>query len=95
MSSDKQIKQLKKDIMFDIKFYESVLKVDYDHHITFSKSDIIQTFKSLKRSIKYKFKRLKHDKWKAITINYNYYFNYIWLSMVQRQQKKKWLLEKI
>ena len=61
MINNKKITQLKQDIMFDIKFYESVLKVDYDHHSTFSKSDIIQTFKSLKRSIKYKFKRIKDE----------------------------------
>ena len=36
----------------------SVLKADYDYS-TFSKSDITQTFKSLKRSIRNKFKRLK------------------------------------
>ena len=61
MSSEKQIRQLKKDIMFDVDFQMSVLKTDYDYS-TFSKSDITQTFKSLKRSIKYKFKRLKYDK---------------------------------
>ena len=51
MSSEKQIKQLKKDIMFDVDFQMSVLKADYDYS-TFSKSDITQTFKSLKRSIR-------------------------------------------
>ena len=45
MSSEKQIKQLKKDIMFDVDFQMSVLKTDYDYS-TFSKSDITQTFKS-------------------------------------------------
>ena len=61
MSSEKQIKQLKKDIMFDVDFQMSVLKNDYDYS-TFSKGDITQTFKELKRKIKYKFKRLKDDK---------------------------------
>ena len=60
MINNKQIKQLKKDIMFDIDFQMSVLKTDYDYS-TFSKSDITQTFKSLKRSIKYKFKRIKDE----------------------------------
>ena len=61
MSSEKQIKQLKKDIIFTIDFYMSVLKGKYDYS-TFNKSDITQKFKSLKKSIKYKFNRLKYDK---------------------------------
>ena len=60
MINNKQIKQLKKDIMFDIDFQMSVLKTDYDYS-TFSKSDITQTFESLKRSIKYTFKRIKDE----------------------------------
>ena len=61
MSSEKQIKQLKKEVMFYTDFQMRVLKADYDQ-ITFSKSDIEQTFKELKEFIKHKFKRLENDK---------------------------------
>ena len=61
MSSDKQIKQLKKEVMFYTDFQMRVLKADYDQS-TFNKSDIEQTFKELKEFIKHKFERLKYDK---------------------------------
>jgi len=61
MSSEKQIKQLKKEVMFYTDFQMRVLKADYDQ-ITFSKSDIEQTFKELKEFIKHKFNRLKYVK---------------------------------
>ena len=47
--------------MFYTDFQMRVLKADYDQ-ITFSKSDIEQTFKELKEFIKHKFKRLENDK---------------------------------
>ena len=61
MSSEKQIKQLKKEVMFYTDFQMRVLKADYNQS-TFSKSDIEQTFKELKEFIKHKFNRLKYVK---------------------------------
>ena len=61
MSSKEEIKQLKKDIMFEIDFRMSLLKNDYDYS-TFNKSDITQTFKSLKKSIKYKLRGFNNGK---------------------------------
>ena len=61
MSSEKQIKQLKKEVIFYIDFQMRVLKADY-HQSTFNQSDIEQTFKELKEFIKNKFERLKYDK---------------------------------
>ncbi len=63
MSSEKQIKQLKKHIIFDIDVIMETLIHDYDlSKLSFRKTDIILSHKKLKRKIKREFKRLKYDK---------------------------------
>ena len=63
MSSEKQIKQLKEHIIFDIDVIMETLIHDYDlSKLSFRKTDIILSHKKLKRKIKREFKRLKYDK---------------------------------